>query len=48
MLILLSLPALAFESDPNDLIVDDFVPLFENAELDTGWQPKDGLLAVRF
>jgi MYXO-CTERM domain-containing protein len=30
------------------LIVDSFVPLFENAELDTGWQPKDGLLSVRF
>lgn len=48
MLILLSLPVFAFESDPNDLIVDDYVPLFANAELDTGWQPDDGLLAVRF
>jgi MYXO-CTERM domain-containing protein len=46
--LLLSLPVFAHQSDPVDLTVDDFVELFANAELDTGWQPKDGLLSVRF
>lgn len=48
MLVFLALPAVAHQSDSQELVVDSFVPLFENAELDTGWQPKDGLLAVRF
>ena len=48
MLLLLLSQAWAHESDVNELFVDSFVPLFANSELDTGWQPKDGLLGVRF
>ena len=48
ILMLLTTPAWAFESDPQEVVLEDFVELFQTAELDTGWVPKDGLLAVRF
>lgn len=48
LIAILLAPAWAHQSDPEDLWIDSEVPLFSNVELDTGWQPKDGLLAVRF
>ena len=48
MLLLLLSSAYAHESDPQYFFIDDVADLLGSAELDSGWMPKDGLLAVRF
>ncbi len=48
MLLLLIHSAQAHESDPQYFYIDDTADLLGSTELDSGWMPKDGLLAVRF
>ncbi len=48
-MLLIFLPAaMAHESDPEYFWLEDYVDLYSTSALDSGWLPKDGLLAVRF
>ena len=39
--------ALAYESNPQSVLVADEVPLFSSVEIDSGWVPDSGNLGVR-
>lgn len=41
-------PVFEFESEPIDIVLDDSVELYNNAEFDTDWVPSGSPLQVRF
>ena len=37
----------AYESNPQEVIVNDLIELFDSTEVDSGWIPSSGALAIR-